>query len=104
MNKKNLLLPKMMCDLLKERRRSMFKFLKYCSYIIVLLGALNWGSVGVFEFNLVSYLLGCKTRGSRVVYSIIGLNAIISAIAATLCCLNKAKEKENEAVPVALNI
>lgn len=82
----------------------MFKFLKYSSYIIVLLGALNWGSVGIFEFNLVSYLLGCKTRGSRVAYSIVGLNAIISAITSTLCYLHKEKEKENEAVPVALNI
>lgn len=79
----------------------MLKFLKYSSYIIILLGALNWGSVGIFEFNLVSYLLGCKTRGTRVVYAVVGLSAIISAITATLCAINR--KKEHETIQIDIN-
>lgn len=67
----------------------MFKFLKYTSYILVLIGALNWGLVGFFEFDLVAKLFGDMTTLSRVVYDIVGISAIISAITAYTCCSKK---------------
>lgn len=82
----------------------MLKFLKYGSYIIVLLAALNFGSVGIFEFNLVSYLLGAKTRGAKIAYAAVGLCAIISALTTCLCHMYKEKESAHETVPVNLNI
>lgn len=80
----------------------MLRLFKYTSYIIILLGALNWGSVGVFEFNLVSYLLGCKTRETKAVYALVGLSALISILTVCLSCA--CKKKEHESLPVELNI
>lgn len=68
----------------------MFKFLKITSYLLVLIGAINWGLVGVFHFNLVAHFFGDMTRVTRIIYAIIGLSAIISAITAYICC-----KKEN---------
>ncbi|CCZ49958.1 putative uncharacterized protein [Acinetobacter sp. CAG:196] len=58
----------------------MNKFLKVTSYILVLIGALNWGLVGLFNFNLVSFLFGDMTLLSRVIYSLVGISAIVAAI------------------------
>lgn len=47
------------------------------SYILVLVGALNWGIFGLFDFNLVSAVFqGPRTIGSIIVYSLIALAAI----------------------------
>ena len=47
------------------------------SYILVLLGAVNWGLYGIFNFNLVSAIfMGPRSVGSIIVYSIILLAAI----------------------------
>lgn len=69
----------------------MFKFLKYVSYILILIGAINWGLIGVFKFDLVAHFLGEMTRMSRLVYSLVGLSAIVSAITTYACCMNKDK-------------
>ena len=58
----------------------MNKFLKVTSYILVLIGALNWGLVGLFDFNLVSFLFGDMTLLSRVIYSLVCISAIVAAI------------------------
>ena len=47
------------------------------SYILVLVGALNWGIFGLFDFNLVSAVFqGPRTIGSIIVYSLIALPPI----------------------------
>ncbi len=58
----------------------MFKFLKTASYILVLVGALNWGLVGLFDFDLVAKIFGEMSALSRIVYSLVGLCAIISPL------------------------
>lgn len=58
----------------------MFKLLKTTSYILVLVGALNWGLVGLFNFDLVATIFGEMSTLSRMVYSLVGLCAIISPI------------------------
>ena len=53
-------------------------FEKLINFIIVL-GALNWGMIGAFRFNMVTFLVGRITtmRLNRVIYVIIGLCAIL---------------------------
>ncbi|CDE89587.1 TPA: DUF378 domain-containing protein [Candidatus Gastranaerophilales bacterium HUM_20] len=51
--------------------------LKIITYILVLIGALNWGLVGLFELDLVALLFGDMTILSRIVYSLVGISAII---------------------------
>jgi hypothetical protein len=47
------------------------------SYILVLLGAVNWGLYGIFNFNLVSWIFqGSRSAGSIIVYIVIALAAI----------------------------
>ena len=56
--------------------------------LLVLVGALNWGLVGAFNFDLVAKLLGAGTIGSRIVYVLVGLSAI-SMLMVHKCCLKE---------------
>lgn len=46
------------------------------SLIIVVIGGLNWLLVGLFSWNLVSYVFGDMSILSRVVYDLVGLAAL----------------------------
>ena len=47
------------------------------AYVLVILGAINWGLFGLFDFNLVSSIFsGARTMGSVIVYSLIALAAL----------------------------
>lgn len=43
---------------------------------LVIIGALNWGLVGFFNYNLVEALLGSWPTVERVVYALVGLSGI----------------------------
>ena len=43
------------------------------SLILVIIGALNWASVGLFNFDAVSAIFGTGATMSRIVFAIIGL-------------------------------
>ena len=44
---------------------------------LVVIGALNWGIVGIFGFDVVAYLFGGGAAvGSRIVYTLVGLAGI----------------------------
>lgn len=45
---------------------------------LTVLGAINWGLVGIFEFNLVSYLFGELTVVSRIIYIVIALAGLFN--------------------------
>lgn len=45
--------------------------------ILVIIGALNWGSIGIFGFDVVAYLFGGQmTAISRIIYTLVGLAGI----------------------------
>ena len=45
--------------------------------ILVIIGALNWGSIGIFQFDLVASLFGgMGALISRIVYTLVGLAGI----------------------------
>ena len=47
------------------------------SLILLIVGGLNWGSLGLFKFDIVSWLFGGQADIiSRIVYTIVGLSAI----------------------------
>jgi uncharacterized protein len=50
---------------------------------LVLIGGLNWGLVGLFDFDLIASIFGKKSFLSRTVYSIVGLAAIHTIYLAT---------------------
>jgi len=63
----------------------MFNFIKYTSYILVLVGAINWGLIAFFNYDLVAALFGEMTTMTRIVYGLVGISAIISAITTYMC-------------------
>jgi uncharacterized membrane protein YuzA (DUF378 family) len=48
--------------------------------VLVIIGGLNWGSVGVFGTDLVASLFGQMSVPSRVVYTLVGLSALHQAL------------------------
>ncbi|MDR2504616.1 MAG: DUF378 domain-containing protein [Oscillospiraceae bacterium] len=47
------------------------------SLLLVILGAINWGLVSVFQFDVVSYIFGGQSAvASRIVYGLIALAGI----------------------------
>lgn len=45
--------------------------------ILSIIGALNWGLIGIFKFDLVAWLCGGQTATiSRVIYTLVGLAGI----------------------------
>lgn len=51
--------------------------LRIITFILVIIGALNWGLVGAFGLDLVALIFGDMTILSRIVYILVGLSAII---------------------------
>jgi uncharacterized membrane protein YuzA (DUF378 family) len=60
------------------------KVVKIVAWVLVLVGALNWGLVGLFDFDLVDYLL--NGAALRTVYVLVGLSAIVSLCACKKGC------------------
>lgn len=52
------------------------KMLHITAFLLTIVGALNWGLVGLFNFNLVAALLGSVPTVERVVYVLVGLSAV----------------------------
>ena len=47
---------------------------------LLVVGGLNWGLVGLFNFDLVATLFGDMTAPSRIVYALVGLCAVYQAV------------------------
>ena len=43
---------------------------------LIIIGAVNWGLIGFFEFDLVAALFGSMTAFSRIVYGLVGLSGL----------------------------
>ncbi len=48
------------------------------AYVLVLIGAIVWLLVGLFDFNLVAFLFGGGAEAvvSRIIYSLVGISAL----------------------------
>ncbi|MBP3501206.1 MAG: DUF378 domain-containing protein [Clostridiales bacterium] len=50
------------------------KIIDRIALILVIIGALNWGSVGLFGFDCVAFLFGGQMSTlSRIIYSLVGI-------------------------------
>lgn len=65
----------------------MKKFISVIAFILVIIGALNWGLWGFFQFDVVAWLFGGNTTWlSRLIYAIIGLSGLWMLGACGRCC------------------
>lgn len=54
------------------------KALDYIALILVIIGAVNWGLIGFFQFNLVDTLFGTMSMFSRIIYALVGIAGLYS--------------------------
>ena len=52
------------------------KFWDYCLLTLVIIGAVNWGLIGLFRFDLVAFLFGDMSWLSRIVYVLVGISGL----------------------------
>ncbi|MEG0571426.1 MAG: DUF378 domain-containing protein [Oscillospiraceae bacterium] len=63
---------------------------------LVIIGAINWGSIGVFGFDIVGWLFGGQGAVvSRIIFTIVAL--------AGIWCISLLFKKDTEVIPVAHN-
>lgn len=46
--------------------------------IITIVGAINWGLIGIMDFDLVAFLFGDMSLFTRVIYTLVGICGLIN--------------------------
>ena len=46
--------------------------------ILIIIGAINWGMVGIFDINLVELIFGADTILTNVIYALVGISGLLS--------------------------
>ena len=46
--------------------------------VITIIGALNWGFIGLLDINIVDSIFGVESVISRIIYSLVGLTGLIN--------------------------
>ena len=52
------------------------KYFDCIALTIAIIGAINWGLIGLFGFNLVAALFGSMSLLSRIIYGLVGLSGL----------------------------
>lgn len=52
------------------------KVIDTIALVLVIIGAINWGLIGFFEFNLVDTLFGEMSVISRIIYGLVGVSGL----------------------------
>lgn len=52
------------------------KCLDSTALTLAIIGAVNWGLVGIFKFDLVAFLFGDLSWLSRIIYILVGLSGV----------------------------
>ena len=50
--------------------------LRSTAYVLVMIGAIAWGIIGLFNFNIVAALFGDASILARIVYTLVGISAV----------------------------
>lgn len=54
------------------------KIIDKIALLLVIIGAINWGLIGIFSFNLVDALFGTMSWISRIIYALVGISGLWS--------------------------
>lgn len=54
------------------------KTLQKVALVLTIIGALNWGLIGLFDFNLVSALFGDENVITRIIYVLVGIAGVVN--------------------------
>lgn len=64
--------------------------------ILAAIGGLNWGLIGLFDYNLVSAIFGVDTFFSNLIYILVGLSAAYILVAHFAHMGNRSKRHERD--------
>ncbi len=59
---------------------SKLSMIDWIALVLVIVGALNWGLIGFFGFNLVEAIFGDMTTVIKIVYDLVGIAAVYVAL------------------------
>ena len=48
--------------------------------VVTIIGALNWGLIGLLDFNLVETIFGADSIIPRIIYSLVGITGLINCL------------------------
>lgn len=52
------------------------KIIDKIALVLIIIGAINWGLIGLFRFDLVAFIFGEMSVLSRIVYSLVGISGL----------------------------
>lgn len=52
------------------------KIIDKIALVLIIIGAINWGLIGLFKFDLVANLFGDMSVLSRIVYTLVGISGL----------------------------
>ena len=52
--------------------------LQKVALVITIIGAVNWGFIGIFDLNLVDAIFGVGSALSRLIYTLVGITGLIN--------------------------
>lgn len=52
------------------------KVIDKIALVLIIIGAINWGLIGIFNFNLVEVIFGNMTMMTRIIYALVGLSGL----------------------------
>ena len=63
-----------------------FNVVDWIALILLIIGGLNWGLVGLFDFNLVAAIFGAASILSKIIYIVVGLAGVYCIYVLAKCC------------------
>ena len=61
---------------INQERNDILNMLYKISLILLIIGGLNWGLVGLLNFDLVAFIFGGGSLLARIVYTLVGVAAV----------------------------
>lgn len=52
------------------------KIIDKIALVLIIIGAINWGLIGFFNFNLVETIFGNMTMIARIIYALVGISGL----------------------------
>lgn len=52
------------------------KVIDKIALVLIIIGAINWGLIGLFRFNVVELIFGDMTMLSRIIYTLVGISGL----------------------------
>ena len=63
-------------NLSKDWSDENMKIIDKIALVLVIIGAINWGLIGLFNFNLVELIFGNMTLLARIIYILVGISGL----------------------------